>query len=115
MSDERIITCMLPQGAGLPLQNRLFRELGLARVDLHSARGFIGSDPRGLFNRIQRDVHAVLVDEAQADEVFGWIYREAGVAEHEGRFLYVARASHATPFALPAGIPLEDHRPRARE
>ena len=53
MTESRLICCMLPHGAGLPLQTRLFEELRLTRVDLHSARGFIGSDPRALFNRTQ--------------------------------------------------------------
>ena len=110
MSDERQISCVLPHGLGLPLQNRLFRELGLTRVDLHSARGFMGADPRGLFNRIERDVLQVVVEEERADEVFEWLYREGHVADQEGRFLYVARVARATAFELPEGVPMEDGR-----
>jgi hypothetical protein len=103
----RQICCVLPRGQGLPLQSRLFNELGLTRVELHSARGFMGSDPERLFSRIERDVLQVVVNEERADEVFEWLYHEAHVADQEGRFLYVARLARATPFALPGGIPLE--------
>ena len=108
----RQITSVLPHGMGLPLQERLFHELGLTRMELHSARGFMGSDPERLLNRIERDVLQVIVDEDRADEVFEWLYREAHVADQEGRFLYVARLGRATPYALPEEVPLEAH-PRA--
>jgi hypothetical protein len=103
----RQISLVLPHGMGLPLQTRLFKELGLTRVDLHSARGFMGTDPGAVFGRIERDVLQVVVDEERAAEVFEWLYREAHVAEQEGRFLYVARLARATPHRLPEAVPLE--------
>jgi hypothetical protein len=107
VSQPRQISCVLPHGLGIPLQSRLFHELGLTRVELHSARGFIGSDPERLFSRIERDVLQVVVDEERADAVFEWLYHEAHVADQEGRFLYVAKLARATSFAMPEGIPLE--------
>ncbi len=104
---DRLLGCVLPKGAGLELMNRLFREQGLTRVELHSARGFMGSDPTGLFNRVEKDFLLAVVEEARADELFEWIYREARVAEAEGRFLYMTRLHRATPFALPEDVPLE--------
>jgi hypothetical protein len=108
--NPRQISCVLPHGHGLQLQNRLFHELRLTRVELHSARGFMGSDPERLFSRIERDVLQVIVDEERADEVFAWLYREAHVAEQEGRFLYMTKLALATPFALPEGVPMEQRR-----
>ena len=112
MSESRLVCCVLPHGVGLPLQEKLFHQLGLTRVELHTARGFIGSDPRGLFNRIERDVLQVVVEEDRADIVFEWLYREANVADLEGRFLFVARLAHASEYALPSGVPMEPARPR---
>ena len=106
----RQISCVMPHGLGLPLQRRLFHELGLTRVELHSARGFMGSDPEHLFSRIERDVLQVVVEAERADEVFEWLYHEARVADQEGRFLYVARLARATPYELPKGIPMEGGR-----
>jgi hypothetical protein len=76
-------------------------------VDVHSARGFIGSDPAGLFNRVEKEILSVVVDVARADEVFEWIYREGRVAELEGRFLYMTRLDAASAFELPPDIPPE--------
>lgn len=105
--EDRLVSCLLPQGLGVELQARLFSELGLTRVDVHTARGFIGSDPAGLFNRVEKDVLSVVVEAARADEVFEWLYGEGRVAELEGRFLYMTRLESATPFELPADVPPE--------
>ena len=104
---DRLVSCLLPQGLGVDLQTRLFSELGLTRVDVHSARGFIGSDPAGLFNRVEKDILSVVVEASRADEVFEWIYREGRVAELEGRFLYMTRLDSATSFELPPDVPSE--------
>lgn len=106
-SDLRLLSCLLPAGLGSALQARLFHELGLTRVDVHSARGFMGSDPERLFNRVEKELLSVVTTEERAEEVFEWLYREGKVAELEGRFLYMVRLSHATAFELPADVPLE--------
>lgn len=107
---DRLVSCILPQGLGLELQGRIFSELGLTRVDVHSARGFMASDPGGLFNRVEKEILSVVVEAGRAEEVFEWMYREGGVAELEGRFLYMTRLDAATAFALPADVPLEGSR-----
>lgn len=103
----RLVGCVLPKGLGLEIMNRLFREQGLTRVELHSARGFLGSDRAGLFNRVEKDYLLAVVDDDRADEIFDWIYHEADVAAAEGRFLYMTGAKRATPFQLPEDVPLE--------
>lgn len=104
---DRLLGCVVPKGVGLELMDRLFHEHGMTRVELHSARGFLGSDPTGLFNRVEKDFLLAVVGEDRADELFDWIYREARVAEAEGRFLYMTRLHRATPFRLPDDVPLE--------
>lgn len=104
---DRLVGCLVPKGLGMELMTRLFREKGLTRVSVHSARGFMGSDPRGLFNRVEKELLTAIVAPDRAEEVFQWIYREAQVAEVEGRLLYMAPVQHASPFVLPADIPIE--------
>lgn len=106
-SGDRLISCILPPGVGMQLQRRLFHELGLTRVDVHSARGYSGSDPEALFSRMEREVLSVVASEEQAEEVFGWIHREAEVADLRGRFLYMGRLSRSTEYELPRGVPFE--------
>ena len=104
---QKLVSCLMPSGPGPELQARLFSELGLNRVDLHSARGFMGADPSGLFNRVEKDVVSVVVDEDRAEEVFDWLYREGQVGEAEGRFLYMVRLEAATAFEIPSDVPRE--------
>lgn len=108
VAEERLLGCVLPRGVGPPILERLFREKDIKRAHLHSARGFLGSDPRGMFNRVEKDFLMVILEASRADEVFEWIYREARVAELEGRFLYMAPLRRSTPFTLPADVPLEE-------
>jgi len=105
---DRLVTCLLPRGLGTELRDRLFQELEITRVDVHTARGFIGADPAGLFNRVEKEILTVVVDGDRAEDVFKWIYHEGRVAEVEGRFLYMARLDHATPFQLPQDLPVEN-------
>lgn len=104
---DRLLSCLVPQGMGVGLRARIFSELRLTRVDLHSARGFMGSDPGGLFNRVERDIVSVVVDAERADEIFDWLYHEAEVGTKEGRFLHMVRLDRSTPFALPDDLPME--------
>ncbi len=71
---DRLLSCLLPQGLGMELQARLFSELGLTRVEVHAARGFIGSDPGGLFNCVEKEILTAITAADQADDIFEWIY-----------------------------------------
>ena len=103
----RLITCLLPQGHGLRLQQSLFKERGLTRVDLSTARGFIGSDPRNPFHRVEKDIVSVVVEADECDDVFAWLWAEPQLAGMEGGFVYVVRLSSAMPYRLPEEMPLE--------
>lgn len=106
--DQKLLTCVMPRGVGLPLVRRLASELGITTASLHSARGLFGSDPAGMFNRVEKDVLTVTVPTGEADDLFLWIYREGAVGSEPGRFLYQAPLVGATPFSLPEGVPRED-------
>ena len=104
---QKILTCVMPKGFGLPLLRRLSDELGVVSATIHSARGFSGSDPRGVFNRVEKDVLTVTVPAQRCAEIFSWIYQQAEVATRRGSFLYVAPLRGTTPFRLPADVPPE--------
>ncbi len=103
----RLLSCVMPKGLGLPLLRRLSDELGVIMADVHSARGFSGSDARGVFNRMERDVLSAVVPSHRAEEIFQWLLEEAEVTTQRGRFLYMARLQGATPFRLPEDVPPE--------
>lgn len=104
---RKLLTCVLPKGSGPALLHRVSAELGLDTAQLHSARGLTGSDPLGIFNRVEKEVLTVIVPAARAEEVFLWLYREGEVSTRPGRFLYQAPILGATPFDLPEGVPRE--------
>lgn len=104
---QKLITCVMPKGVGLPILRRLSDELGMVTASLHSARGLVGSDPGGVFNRVEKDVLTVTVAAPEADGLFLWIYQEANVATEPGRFLYLAPLRGATPLHLPDDVPAE--------
>lgn len=106
-TDQRLLTCVTPKGVCLPLLRRLSDELGIVSASVHSARGVSGSDPTGVFNRVEKDVLTVVVPASRADHVFEWLYREADVSGSRGRFLYLGRLVGATAFSLPEGVPQE--------
>ena len=105
--DPKLLTCVLPKGAGLPLLRRLREDLGIVSSSVHSARGSLGSDPSGLSGRVEKDVVTVVVPEARADELFAWIYVAAEVGREPGRFLHLGPLAGATSFHLPEGVPAE--------
>jgi hypothetical protein len=97
----------MPKGIGLPLLRRLSEELGIVTATLHSARGFSGGSRPGVFDRLEKDVLAVVVEEDRSDEVFLWLYQEARVSTEKGRLLLVAPLRGATPFQMPEGVAWE--------
>lgn len=105
--EHKVLTCVMPKGVGVALLRRLADELGVVTASVHSARGYSGSDPRGVFNRLEKDVLTLSVPAARGEEIFAWIYREAEVSTRRGSFLYIGPLYGATPFELPADVPPE--------
>lgn len=105
-SRQRVLSCTMPKGLGLPLLRRLAEEKGIVTADLHSARGFADADAHGVFSRVEKDVLSAVVPGARADEIFEWLHREAEVGTRPGRMLTLARAA-STPFRLPEDVPSE--------
>lgn len=104
---QRLISCIMPRGLGLPLLRRLSDEKGIRTADVHSARGFADADARGVFGRAEVDVLSAVVPAARAVEVFEWMHGAADVATTRGRLLFMARLAGSTPFRLPEDVPEE--------
>ena len=69
--------------------------------------GFIGADPGGLFNRVEKDILTAITAADQAADIFEWIYHAGKVADMEARFLYMVPIDRSTHFELPAHVPAE--------
>lgn len=105
--DARLITCVLEHGDAFPILEELHRE-GIDSVDLHSARGFLGSG-RDLYDLVERDILSVIVPMSRAEEVFEWLCNRCNL-EPSGAHIYVTRLDRTTKYVLPKDVPEEEAR-----
>lgn len=103
-SGTRLITAIIASDLGHSLLERLDREFRVHTALLHRARGVgVVSILRGLkFGaREEWDVLEVMVPGERADEVFTWLYEEAGIDQPHGGFIYMASPYRAVSSARP--------------
>lgn len=86
----KVITCFLPAGKGKEVLDDLRKQKGVYSGFVHHARG-AGVDSRRGNNTpfyVEREVITVLAPAAQADEVFEFLYFNAGLDQpHTGMVL----------------------------
>lgn len=102
--NDKLITCILPRGAGHDMIIRLKAEKEIVTCVLNSARGIGIStlmEIRTIGPLSEKDVLQVTVPADRADELFEWIYFEASVDQPHGGFMYLHPLTAATPFFLP--------------
>lgn len=105
MATERykIITCFLPQGRAAEVLERLRKEYGISSALYHHARGVGFGTRRGRrsFHASEREVITVLARESNADEVFRFLYFDAGLDAPNSGMVFMERALRANPLELP--------------
>jgi hypothetical protein len=102
--DSKLITCVLPKGGGLPLLAKLSTRFGIQGANVHHARGVGRSTPlgrRGFGEAAERDVVNAVVPASVADEVFEFVYFEAGIHRAHGGMLYLRPLLRASRFEVP--------------
>lgn len=103
--EYRLIICIMPAGRGREALNRLRQTFRIIDVAFHHARGAgTRRNRRGRLLYDERDVAQVLVAAADADTVFEFLYREAGLAEPHTGMLLMTAAGRAQPMLPPAGF-----------
>ena len=93
--DGRLITVILPAGAGHGLLEKLVNEKGLTTVFLHHARGTGLSGVlkrKGLAQQIEKDMVVAAVTTDTLEDIIGFIY-EGGVGRAHGGFIYIEKLS----------------------
>jgi len=107
---RKVITCILPKGKAMPVVRLLASEKGLTTADVHYARGMGRITPlrhRGIGETSEKEVLTVSVPDADAEELFGYIYEAAEINRPHGGLMYMHALQIATPFMLP-DLPEED-------
>ncbi len=99
----KTITCIMPAGRGREVHNRLMREQGVLSATTHHARG-VGAGSmrrRRSFVAEEKDVLVALVEEAQAEHLFRFLYEAARVGESHAGLIFISRTLLAFPMMPP--------------
>lgn len=108
--NDKLITCILPKGLAISVLNKLRDEKGINRANINSARGMGKITPlayRGVGGQAEKEILNVIVKEAEADDIFYYIYEEADINRPHGGIIYMSQLGASTPFTLP-DLPKEE-------
>ena len=106
----KLITCILPKGIAVELNDKLLHEKGINTGNINNARGvghinFQGQLKAG--DESEREIFSVLVTADQADEIFEYIYEYSDIDQPHGGIIYQHALHQSSEFVLP-NIPEED-------
>jgi hypothetical protein len=103
LTENRLITCILPSGRGHGVVERLKTERGILSANYYRARGLgYSSHFRSSFTESsERDVVVVLIPTADADATFAYLYDITGIGQPHHGMMYQQKAGCATIYSLP--------------
>ena len=107
-SGSKLITCILPKGAGLPLLEAIHK-LGVTTTNLCFSRGSDYGDPTGKSGspeQVEKEIVTVTVKGEESEELFDLMHETANIDRPGGGLIYMTRLRKSVPFALP-DIPAE--------
>lgn len=105
--EHKLITCVLPIGVALPLAHKLRSEKGIATATVNNARGMgklTAAAHRRLGGQTEKQILTVTLDQGIADDIFEFIYFEAGINEPHGGLMYMSALDHYIPMVVPEDI-----------
>jgi hypothetical protein len=98
----KLITCFLPKGKALEVAELLHDRKNIVTCDFTSGRG------RGLVKSVsygrwvEMDILSIIVTAVEAEDIFEFIYHEAGIGHYRGGFIFQIDLLRSTSFTLPA-------------
>ncbi len=101
---SKLITCILPKGNALQTMAALKSGYGIITANMNFARGVGRLTPLaygGINEQTEKEILTVVVPEAQADEIFSFIYHEAQINRPQGGLMYMQSLQQSIPFSLP--------------
>jgi nitrogen regulatory protein PII len=109
----KLITCILPDdGTEKKLIRTLSDEKQITRANSTSCLGLaVLTDAKTKFGELPEPVLVrkvdVVVAEADADELYDYIYEKAHIGRPQGGSIWLSALSLTSPFALPEDVPVE--------
>lgn len=89
-----LITCILPEGEGYALVEKLISEKGITTATLHHARGsgMTGKAKRAAFmTHIKKDVITAAVSAERKEEIFGFMFWEGNINRPHVGIIYMEK------------------------
>ncbi len=106
--EHKLITCVLPIGVAIPLAQKLREDKGIVTATVNNARGIgklTAAAHRHLGGQTEKQVLTVTVEQSVADDIFEFIYFEAGINEPHGGLMYMSALDHYIPLVVPEDLP----------
>ncbi|MBT8115892.1 MAG: hypothetical protein KJP04_10935 [Arenicella sp.] len=103
ISDAKMITCILPKGKAIGLQQAIIQERGIDSVNFHRGRG-VGRSSRGsdgIGAQQEREVLEVIIPADKADELFSYIYDKVDIGEQHGGIMYMQKVPKVSVLTMP--------------
>lgn len=104
LENTKLITAVLPKGRARAVQQALVDEKNIHTGHFHYGRG-VGRDShirdRGIGEQQEREIFDVVVAPELADEIFEFIYEQAGMNEPHGGMIYMASLPRSTMMTMP--------------
>ena len=99
----------MPKGIALTLNEKLMHDKGINTGNINNARGVGHMNFQGnlrVGDESEREIFSVMVKASEADEIFEFIYMQAGIDRPHGGIIYQQELHQSTEFVLP-DIPTE--------
>ena len=94
----------------MPVLKQLKEELDIVACNINHARGSGRFSPladRGVGEQTEKEILSVVVDEAQAEAVFDFIYHAAKIDRPHGGLVFQSALGLASHYQIPAELPAE--------
>jgi S1-C subfamily serine protease len=106
--DSKLIICILPQGSGAGLVERLSREKAVHSANVSSGRGRGAGSVGSIGAWDEIDILAITVPAKRADEIFSFVFKAGKLNRPRGGIMYQHAVAPATEFILPD---IEENQP----
>ena len=101
---QKVIIVILPKGKANNLVKLLVNEYEITAIDIHYARGVGRITPlshRGVGETSEKEILTLSTKAEQADEVFEYIYFQAGINQPHGGLMYMHDLTMSSKYELP--------------
>ena len=101
---SKLISAILPKGVSLDVIRKLKDEKNIVTAKLNYARGTGKLTPlkyRGGVVEREKEILTVIVEAERGDEIFEYIFEQAGINEPHGGLMYMHGLMQSTGYQLP--------------